>query len=716
MKRTVDDNDLLREQGKAKLVATNSAAKRRTKRAQAAKLDSQPGDSIAALPRLAIPDSETSEDRGPAGAGGSADSADPFGESWLEPLPVEARPVPAFPLDALPDVFRAQVEEVARVVQVAADLPVAIGLGVLAAACARRVEVAIGNTHVEPVNLYLAPVAETGERKTPPFREMLAPVHALEQEQREAAKPAIAAATEARRLAEERLKHLRSSSSKTTDSTKRAAFEAEAKQLATELPTVPPRPTLVVSDRTVEKLEVELAEQDGAALLADEEAGTLFAIACGRYSRDGASNLDVFLKAYDGGAIDTGRMSRASVECLAPALSIVVTPQPIILRQLRERPELHHRGLLPRFLWVIVPSLVGRRAYTDKAFRTGVREAYAEMVRRLFELPKATATTAPHRLKIAGAALAIWKHHADRIESEMGPGGRLEFLRAWANKQPARLARMAATLHMSEHGTSTSTISADTVSAACTIGEWFEAHALAAYDLMNADPRLEGARIVLRWLQRTKPETFTERGAFSALGRRRFATMDDLIPCLRVLVEHGHIRRVASPGRQDGVPGRNRSPLYEVNPSTLRNDPQNPQNPAEPTDTYDLADSAERLSPYTSERGEDAPGHDRGGIEHHIAGARGTAMAIPTLLEGENGYPDRVAALGNQAAAPGPSLKPAADSTDQGATGRTPDSPNASAKCRCCDEPTLGHDRAGRPTCPSGTSCSTDDERDEVTL
>src|SRR5262249_2751756 len=66
-----------------------------------------------------------------------------------------------------------------------------------------------------------------------------------------------------------------------------------------------------------------------------EEAGTLFAIACGRYSRDGGSNLDVFLKAYDGGQIDTGRMSRASVECSNPALSIVVTPQPIVLEQLR---------------------------------------------------------------------------------------------------------------------------------------------------------------------------------------------------------------------------------------------------------------------------------------------------------------------------------------------------------------------------------------------
>jgi hypothetical protein len=493
---------------------------------------------------------------------------------WPEPIDLDALAVPTVPLVALPRVLRAQVEDVARIVQVAPDLPAALGLGVLAAACARRVEVAIGRTHTEPVNLWVAPVAETGERKTPPFREMLAPVYALEEERRLTAGPSIAAAAEARRLADKRLEHLRGAAARTSDPAERGRLEAEAKQLATVLPSVPARPTFVVSDRTVEKLEQDLAEQDGALLLADEEAGTLFAIACGRYSRDGASNLDVYLKAYDGGAINTGRISRENVECPDPALSIVVTPQPIIVQQLRERPELHHRGMLPRFAWIMVPTLVGRRPYIDMAPRADVRAAYDMMVRQLFDLPKASQTAPPRRLMVTGAALDVWRTYSDRVEVEMTLGGRLEPIREWANKQPGRVARIAGIFHMAEQATATvkqivttDTISAETMSAACTIGEWLEAHALAAYDAMAADPQLGDARRVLRWLRREEMKTFTERDAFRAVAKKG-STMDDFRPTLGLLVETEHIRPGSSgPTRR---PGRPPSPTYVTNPATLK--------------------------------------------------------------------------------------------------------------------------------------------------
>ena len=537
---------------------------------------------------------------------GSADSAEhSAGEPWPEPIHLDSVAPPTIPLDALPRVLRDQVDDVARVVQVAPDLPAAIGLGVIAAACARRIEVAIGRKYVQPVNAYIAPVAASGERKGPAFRDMVAPIYDLQREVRQAAQPTIDAAAEARRFAEKRLEHLRNVAAKSNDPADRASIEAEAKQLATELRSVPARPTLVVSDRTVEKLELELAEQDGALLLADEEAGTLFAIACGRYSRDGTSNLDVYLKAYDGGVIDTGRMSRATVECTAPALSIVVTPQPVILQQLRERPELHHRGLLPRFAWVLVPSEVGHRPFADTAPRASVRAAYDTMVRRLVALPKATEMTPPRRLLITGPALDVWRDYADRVETEMRPGARLEPIREWANKHASRVARIAATFHMVElvtmvdAGITVDTISADTVSAACMLGTWLEAHALAAYDAMAADPRLDGARAVLRWIRRPDDvrTSFTAREAFSGLDRRRFPTMEDLTPCLAVLIEHGHIRVKLPPSRQPGRPGRNPSPTYEVNPATLRNAPQYPQNGPGPANADDSADSAEQMAP-----------------------------------------------------------------------------------------------------------------------
>src|SRR4030095_6991182 len=101
-----------------------------------------------------------------------------------------------------------------------------------------------------------------------------------------------------------------------------------------------------------------------------------------------------------------------------------------------------------------------------------------------------------------GVALLVWKRYADRVERDCREGGRLYAIREWASKHPGRVARIAGTLHLvnlAATGRRTSTFPDDkelvdlavlaarsilprTVAAACRLGEYFEAHALAAYD------------------------------------------------------------------------------------------------------------------------------------------------------------------------------------------------------------------------------------------
>jgi Protein of unknown function (DUF3987)/Bifunctional DNA primase/polymerase, N-terminal/Primase C terminal 1 (PriCT-1) len=268
---------------------------------------------------------EPIEDRTEEDSGLSGDDV------WPDPLPLDAVAVPACPLDALPPVLADVVVDIATVTQTPVDLA---GLGVLTvigAMGARRIDVAIAQTHIEPLNLFAAVVAGSGERKGPVLRAVLSPVYALEHQLRVEAEPGIATAREARKLAEKRLERLRDAAARCEDPAEREKIGRDAIALASRLPIVPPTPTLSVSDRTVEKLEVELAQQAGALLLASEEAGTVIAIAGGRYSRDGAAQLDTFLKAYDRGEIDTARISREAVRCSTPELSILVTPQPFLL-------------------------------------------------------------------------------------------------------------------------------------------------------------------------------------------------------------------------------------------------------------------------------------------------------------------------------------------------------------------------------------------------
>jgi replicative DNA helicase len=175
----------------------------------------------------------------------------------------------------------------------------------------------------------------------------------------------------------------------------------------------------------------------------------------------------------------------------------------------------------------------------------------------------------------------LWAAYSERIERELLEDGRFGAIREWGNKQPGRVARLAGLLHLAADPDAPPEISPKTMVAACKLGEYFEAHALATYDVMGALPSIDGARRLLAWIVRTAQSTFTERIVAHAFrvgtAGRSFATMDDLRPCLELLVEHGYLRRGESPARVG--PGRPSSPTYLVHPGWLMTHVQNVPNP-----------------------------------------------------------------------------------------------------------------------------------------
>jgi replicative DNA helicase len=83
---------------------------------------------------------------------------------------------------------------------------------------------------------------------------------------------------------------------------------------------------------------------------------------------------------------------------------------------------------------------------------------------------------------------------------------------------------------------------------------------------MGADPRIDDARWLLDWIHRTGHQQFTRRDAHQG-GRGRFRKAADLEPALRLLEEHGYLRRVdPKPSRDPHGRGRPASPRFVVNP------------------------------------------------------------------------------------------------------------------------------------------------------
>jgi hypothetical protein len=312
---------------------------------------------------------------------------------------------PEVAVDAFPEPLRRYIETLADSYQVAPDLVAGAVLGMAAAAAAGRAEVAVGETHTEPLNLYVMPVAPPGERKSV-IRETTFPLEDEERRLAEAARSEICEAQIQRDIAEKRMKHLEDRAAKSEDASEREEARREASALGLGLPSVPPEPQLLLDDATPEYVARALDEQGGCVAIVSEEAGTLFEVMCGKY-RDGVADLDIYLKAYDGGAIRVGRISREQVVVEHPALTILVTPQPAVLDRLAERSELRGRGILGRIAFILPPSRVGTRMYRNQGIDAAAKAAYGDALQRILRLPRSQEGP-PRRLVLEGEALDLW--------------------------------------------------------------------------------------------------------------------------------------------------------------------------------------------------------------------------------------------------------------------------------------------------------------------
>ena len=84
---------------------------------------------------------------------------------------------------------------------------------------------------------------------------------------------------------------------------------------------------------------------------------------------------------------------------------------------------------------------------------------------------------------------------------------------------------------------------------------------------MGTDQRIEDARWLLDWIDRTNRGQFSRRDAHRAAPRGRFPKATALEPALRLLEEHGYLRRVdPEPSQDPRGRGRPASPRFLVNP------------------------------------------------------------------------------------------------------------------------------------------------------
>lgn len=372
-----------------------------------------------------------------------------------EPLPQAPAATP-YPVDALGPVLGPAARRIAYHVQAPLGMACQSVLGAASLVVQGHYDVKRGNIGTGPVSLYLMTEAESGERKSSVDKVALAPIRAIEAEQRDQHEQAVTryqADTEAWELRR-----------------KSIIGEAEGKakgkhDLASRLsehdgnrPVPPAMPNLTFSEPTAEGMYRHLkASRPTAGLYSDEAIG--FFGGHGMSDKARGRTIETMCRLWDGALLTRTRGTAGESGFLSGRrLSTHLMMQPVVAEKVMGDTLLQDQGFLPRFLISREPSIIGTRFLADRSPGDSVEtdRAIADYSRRIdalarHDLPINDAgELEPALMPIDGAAFDAFSILHDGIEAELTQDGHFYDVRAFASKAAENAARLAAVMAVVE--------------------------------------------------------------------------------------------------------------------------------------------------------------------------------------------------------------------------------------------------------------------------
>lgn len=482
-------------------------------------------------------------------------------EAWDDPIPLDDPEGPPFPVEMLPDPIRQLVEAVAHAAQVPADLAATVALGTLSAASGGKYIIQLPDSSWrEPVHLMLVAVAEPGTRKSAIFDLLTRPLTDYEQLIQSDELRAFAAWESRLRVLEKELSSCEGDLSKQRGASD-SLSDGEARHLAAinaveDHRERKPRVTRVIADDlTMEAAKSMLFEQAGALAVMSAESAFLSVLA-GRYS-DGQPNLDVLLNGHAGERIRVDRKGRPPETIARACLSLCLMAQPDVIRDLGKVRGFIQRGGAARFLPSFPPDRLGRRSVDVRPVPDALLDGWALLVTLVARKRPGLkhGSYDPWSLQLDSEAGALFREYRLWHEPGLARGGRYHDIRDWAGKQCGAVLRIAGLLHLVQHGSPEHVaIKADTLHQAIAIAGYFEAHARVFYRMLADRSKHSDARDVLEALLDLGSPTTRRELHRKLRGRVIFASPGDLDDPLRLLEEHGYIRRNRVVGESGGRP------------------------------------------------------------------------------------------------------------------------------------------------------------------
>ncbi len=475
---------------------------------------------------------------------------------WPDIIPFDELP-PDLPAGLLPGILGEFSEGLSHATQTPRELAAVNVLGVVALAIQSKLVVRVKPDYFEGLNIFAIVASESGERKSSVVSACKAPVVEWEIIQERNAQSAVNEALSKRKTMERAIDKARTKAAgaRTAEDRKQAADDIY--QMECELPEVPDIPRLLVDDVTPEALASVMAASGESIGMLEAEGGALDTFS-GRYSNS-VPNIDLLLKSFGAETVIVDRKGKEPLRLRNPRLTMVLTPQPSVLRTAGSNDVFMSRGLIPRCLLVIPQSRVGFRD-NAQTIPDALTRKWAAYVNDLLNIPKEACMT---ELVLSPDAFSLWLDFSSDVEAAQRPGGEFEFMRSWASKLTGLVVRLAGLLHMAQGRRAVHMeVGKDTMQNAVLLATWAAEHAKHAHSCFGMDEGQEAGKRILEWLLKNKRDSVKGSEIYRGV-RGSLSTMEKVQPGLNVLVDRGVLAPKDQTSGKSGRPAK----IYAVNPA-----------------------------------------------------------------------------------------------------------------------------------------------------
>jgi len=451
---------------------------------------------------------------GPVVAGAGQDN---WGSSlWPELLEFEAIPpsLAVYPVNALGAVMAPAAHELIRVQQVPMPLGAQSVLSVAAGAAQPHFDVLIDGRRI-PLSLWLALIAQAGERKTSTDRK-------------------------ARARTETRLQEALIAYKVVFDAWLAAKKEGDAGPR-------PRKPTWILTRGTVQGLLKQLDINSPHMLFSTADAGGWF----GGYSmREGraAETVSVLSDLWSGETLTTALASEENAsEMFNRRLSMSFMLQPKIAADLFDIELMRSQGFLSRCLPAYPDTRIGQRLYQAPGEMTGLQgywDAIDQLLQRQPNMDLETGKLNTSDMTLSSDAYGLWVDAYNRVEVGMAKGQQYAGAVEVANKMPEQALRLAGVITAMD---GKSEIDADTMRNGIALMDYYLGEWLSLAGKLRAHKAsINDAQQLWVWLEQRRDQagetTCTLRSAYKAGPRFIRGQSGKTKELVNELIRRGYVR------------------------------------------------------------------------------------------------------------------------------------------------------------------------------